>query len=48
MRLRWTEEAANDLKHLTEYLLEHAPDRAEEFVRTVYHAPATLLTFRKP
>lgn len=45
MHLRWTEEAANDLEHIADYLLEHAPDRAPELVRTVYDAPAALLTF---
>jgi toxin ParE1/3/4 len=45
MQLRWTEEAANDLERIADYLSEHAPDRAAELVRTVYDAPATLLTF---
>jgi toxin ParE1/3/4 len=45
MQLRWTEEAANDLEHIADYLFEHAPDRAVELVRTIYHAPAALLTF---
>jgi addiction module RelE/StbE family toxin len=45
MQLRWTEEAANDLEHITDYLFEHAPDRAAELVRTIYYAPAALLTF---
>jgi plasmid stabilization system protein ParE len=45
MQLRWTEEAANDLERITDYLFEHAPDRAAELVRTIYHAPAALLTF---
>jgi toxin ParE1/3/4 len=45
MQLRWTEAAATDLEHITDYLFEHAPDRAAALVRTVYHAPAALLTF---
>jgi plasmid stabilization system protein ParE len=45
MQLRWTEEAANDLERIADYLFEHAPDRAGELVRTVYDAPAGLLTF---
>jgi toxin ParE1/3/4 len=45
MQLRWTEEAANDLERIADYLFEHAPDRAAELVRTVYDAPAALLTF---
>jgi hypothetical protein len=28
MQLRWTEEAANDLERIADYLLLHAPDRA--------------------
>ena len=45
MQLRWTQEAANDLERIADYLLTHAPDRASDLVRTVYDAPATLVTF---
>ena len=45
MELRWTEEAANDLEHITDYLFENAPGRAGEFVREIYNAPSALLTF---
>lgn len=45
MQLRWTEEAANDLERIADYLLIHAPDRAPELVRAVYDAPSNLLTF---
>lgn len=45
MQLRWTAEAANDLERIADYLFEHAPDRAAELVRSVYDAPAALLTF---
>jgi toxin ParE1/3/4 len=45
MQLRWTEEAANDLERIADYLLLHAPDRAEELLHRVYDAPAALLTF---
>ena len=45
MQLRWTEAAANDLEHISNYLFEQAPDRAAALVRTVYDAPAALLTF---
>ena len=45
MELRWTVEAAIDLEHIADYLLEHAPERAEKLVRTLYDAPATLLRF---
>lgn len=42
MELRWTEEAANDLEHITNYLFEHAPHRAEALVREIYDAAAVL------
>jgi plasmid stabilization system protein ParE len=45
MQLRWTEEAANDLERIADYLLLHAPDRAEELLHRVYDAPAALLNF---
>jgi addiction module RelE/StbE family toxin len=45
MQLRWTEEAANDLERIADYLLLHAPDRASELIRRVYNAPDALLTF---
>lgn len=45
MRLRWTEEAAADLEHITDYLFENAPGRAAELVREIYNAPSALLTF---
>jgi toxin ParE1/3/4 len=45
MRLRWTEEAATDLEHITDYLFENAPGRAAELVREIYNAPSAPLTF---
>ncbi len=45
MQLRWTEEAAADLEHITDYLFQSAPERAAELVRGIYNAPAALLTF---
>jgi len=45
MELRWTEESAADLERITDYLFEHAPNRAAELVREIYDAPADLLTF---
>jgi toxin ParE1/3/4 len=45
MELRWTEEAATDLEHITDYLFQNAPERAGELVRGIYNAPAALLTF---
>ena len=45
MLVRWTEQAASDLEHITDYLFEHAPERAAELVRTVYDSPAGLVTY---
>jgi plasmid stabilization system protein ParE len=45
MQLRWTEEAANDLERIADYLLQHAPDRAQDLIHRVYDAPTSLLTF---
>lgn len=35
MQLRWTEEAADDLTRIADYLLIHTPDRASELVRVL-------------
>jgi plasmid stabilization system protein ParE len=43
MQLRWTEEAASDLEQITNYLFEHAAERAADLVREIYQAPAVLL-----
>jgi addiction module RelE/StbE family toxin len=45
MQLRWTVEAANDLERIADYLLLHAPDRAQVLIDRVYDAPTALLTF---
>ena len=45
MKLRWTEEAANDLEQITDYLFENAPGRAGELVREIYDAASALLKF---
>ncbi len=45
MQLRWTEEAADDLERIADYLLTHTLERASELVRAVYDAPSGLLTF---
>jgi toxin ParE1/3/4 len=45
MELRWTQEAAADLEHITDYLFQNAPERAAELVRRIYNTPAALLTF---
>jgi plasmid stabilization system protein ParE len=44
MRLRWSEDAANDLEHIADYLLDRTPERAPQLVREIYEAPAALLT----
>ena len=45
MELRWTEPASSDLERITDYLFEHAPQRAPELIRTLYAAPFALLEF---
>jgi plasmid stabilization system protein ParE len=45
MELRWTEEAADDLEQITDYLFENAPGRAAELVAAIYNAPSGLLKF---
>jgi plasmid stabilization system protein ParE len=38
MQLRWSEEAADDLERVTNYLFEQTPTRAPEFVRAINRA----------
>jgi len=45
MELRWSQDAADDLERITDYLFENAPERAAELIRTIYAAPAALLSF---
>jgi toxin ParE1/3/4 len=45
MELRWTEEAADDLERISNYLFEETPTHAPELVRAIYKAPNSLLTF---
>jgi toxin ParE1/3/4 len=45
MELRWSEEAANDLERITDYLFENTPEHAPELTRAIYEAPAALLNF---
>jgi addiction module RelE/StbE family toxin len=45
MQLRWTEEAASDLAHISDYLNTHYPERAETLIRQVYQAPSVLPQF---
>jgi plasmid stabilization system protein ParE len=42
MELRWSQEAADDLERITNYLFENAPGRAEGMVRTIYNSPSGL------
>ena len=41
MQLRWTKDAATDLERIADYLVQHAPERAAELVRTVYEECST-------
>jgi toxin ParE1/3/4 len=45
MELRWTRGAADDLERIADHVLEHAPERASDLVRTLFDAPKSLLTF---
>jgi addiction module RelE/StbE family toxin len=45
MQLRWSEEAADDLERITNYLFEETPQHAPELVRAIYNAPAAVLQF---
>jgi plasmid stabilization system protein ParE len=45
MELRWTEEAADDLERIADYLFENAPGRAADLVAAIYSAPSRLLKF---
>jgi toxin ParE1/3/4 len=45
MQLRWSEEAADDLERITNYLFEATPQHAPEVVRALYNAPSALLQF---
>jgi len=45
MQLRWTEDDANDLEQIADYLFEHSPERAAKLVRKIYEFPAKLLAF---
>jgi len=44
MQLRWTEQAADDLEAITDYLFANAPEHAERIVRTC-HTYRCLLRF---
>jgi toxin ParE1/3/4 len=45
MYLRWTEDAANDLEGITDYLFEKTPQQAPELIRSIYSAAFELLKF---
>ena len=44
MQLRWTEEAANDLERIADYLIQNTPGRAPALVQRIYDAAGSLLT----
>jgi len=44
MRLRWTEEAANDLERIADYLVQNTPGRAQGLIERIYDAAGSLLT----
>jgi len=44
MRLRWTEEAANDLERIADYLVQNTPGRAQGLIERIYDATGSLLT----
>jgi len=44
MRLRWTEEAANDLERIADYLVQNTPGRAQALIERIYDAAGSLLT----
>jgi plasmid stabilization system protein ParE len=45
MDLRWSQDAADDLERITDYLFENAPEHAPKLIRAIYDAPSALLTF---
>jgi plasmid stabilization system protein ParE len=45
MELRWSQDAADDLERITDYLFQNTPERAADLIRTIYTAPAGLLSF---
>ncbi len=42
MELRWTEQAANDLERIADYLFDTTPERTAKLIRTLYDAPPAL------
>jgi len=44
MRLRWTEEAANDLERIADYLVQNTSGRAQGLIERIYDAAGSLLT----
>jgi plasmid stabilization system protein ParE len=45
MQLRWTEEAADDLEHIADYLFVNTPAYAADLVSAIHNAPSVLTTF---
>ena len=44
MQLRWTEEAANDLERIADYLVQNTPGRAQGLIQRIYDAAGSLVT----
>jgi plasmid stabilization system protein ParE len=45
MEVRWSQDVADDLERITDYLFENSPEGAPKLVRAIYDAPAALLRF---
>ena len=45
MELRWTEDAADDLERIADYLFEKIPQHAADLVRSIYETPSALAAF---
>jgi plasmid stabilization system protein ParE len=39
MELRWSQDAADDLERITDYLFENAPEHGPELIGAIYEAP---------
>ncbi len=45
MRIRWTEDAANDLEHICDYIAESSPESARRVARAIVEGIASLDAF---
>jgi plasmid stabilization system protein ParE len=43
MQLRWTEEAANDLERIADYLVQNTPGRTQQLIERIYDAAGSLI-----